>query len=125
MPSSILILDPDAFLAGMYARRFEARHWRVRVAESLEDANKAIERELPQVLLLDLESLPEGIGALRNWRSAPATAGMKLAVLTRLGDRDTIGKARREGADAYLLKGHFVPSEVCDKIEALVAESGA
>lgn len=117
----ILILDPDAFLAGIYARRFEAGGWKVRVAETEVEARKILVRLSPDAILVDVQTVPRGAGFLRELRSHPKARRSCLVVLTAMGDRSSIDEAMRSGADAYLLKGHFVPSEVRTKVERLVA----
>lgn len=121
----VLIVDPDAFLAGIYARRFEMGRWNVRVAETEAEARKILLRTSPAAILLDVETLPRGTGLVREFRSHPKAAGAVIAVLTKLGDREAIREALASGADAYLLKGHFVPHEVRTKIERLVAAKNA
>jgi two-component system chemotaxis sensor kinase CheA len=121
---SILIVDADAFLAGLYARRFEARRWGVRVAENAADARKAMARKAFQVMLIDVDNVESGWDVLGEALTQPRTANMVSVVLTKLGDRESIAKALEMGADGYLLKGHFVPSEVEEKVERLVAASG-
>ncbi len=117
----ILIVDSDAFLAGIYARRFELGGWNVRVAETEAEARKILVRSTPNAVIVDTETMPRGAGFLRELRSHPRAHLAAIAVLTVIGDRNAIAEARASGADAYLLKGHFVPTEVRAKIERLVA----
>lgn len=121
----VLIVDPDAFLAGIYARRFEMGKWNVRVAETEAEARKILVRNAPAAILVDVETVQKGIAFLRELKMHPKAAGSVLVALTKLGDRASIADAMKAGADAYLLKGHFVPSEVRAKIERLVAAKGA
>lgn len=117
----ILIVDPDAFLAGIYARRFELGKWNVRVAEGEAEARKILARSAPDAVLVDVETVPGGVAFLRELRAHPKASGAALVALAKLGDRAGITDALAAGADAYLLKGHFVPSEVRAKVERLVA----
>jgi len=115
----ILIIDPDAFLAGIYARRFEQGGFSVMVNESLKEAEKILREKNLDAILIDLETVPEGLSFLKKIRSKLAN-DLALIVLTKLGDKTMIDTAMQAGADAYLLKGHFVPSEVVEKVERLV-----
>jgi len=117
---SILIVDTDAYLAGIYGRRFEAGGWHVRVAEGAEEMKKALARRIPVAILLDVETIPEALELLKNVRKNPKTAQCTLVALASIGNRSRIEQAKRAGADAYLLKGHFVPSEVVEKVERLI-----
>ncbi len=117
----ILIIDPDAFLAGIYARRFEQGSWKVKVAESLGDARRVLTDFNPDVVLIDIETEPDGIAFLKEIRSDDKIDKAVFVVLTKLGDQQQIKEAMDAGADSYLLKGHFVPMEVLEKIERLVS----
>jgi len=119
---SILIVDSDAFLAGVYARRFESGNWSVRVAESAAEAEKLVAKKVPDAAILDPDSVDGAEALIKRWRMAPKTAGITLIVLTKIGDREAVDRALASGADSYLLKGHFVPSEVREKVERLVAD---
>jgi|GEM_PF-1011973 len=122
---SVLIVDEDAYLAGIYGRRFEAGGWHVRVAESAEEARKLLSRRVPQAVIIDVEHVEDGLALVSEIRGAPKTAGVALVALSTLGKRDVIASAQRAGANAYLLKGHFVPSEIVEKIDRLVAGAAA
>lgn len=119
---SILILDADAFLAGIYARRLEEAHWSVRVTETLEEAEKALLKEVPSLILVDIASVKDPEATIAKWKKTSKTAGMTIVVLTKLGDRKQVKALKDAGADNYLLKGHFVPREVTAKLERLVSE---
>jgi two-component system alkaline phosphatase synthesis response regulator PhoP len=119
---SILIVDADAYLAGIYARRFEQGRWKVFVAESGEEAKKIMGKRRPDAVLVDIETIPEALEFIREIHRNPKTAGTAIVVLTNLGDRQAIEEAETAGADSYLLKAHFVPSEVMAKVEHLVSD---
>lgn len=120
---TILVVDADPTLAGIYARRFEACRWTVRVAERVEDARKALRRRVPNAVLIDTDTVPDALAFVRELRAHEEMSGATIAALTRLGDRDAVLEAYTAGVDAYLLKGHFAPHEVCDKLARLVAET--
>jgi DNA-binding response OmpR family regulator len=119
---SILIVDADAFLAGVYARRFESGGWSVRVAETANEAEKLVAKAVPDAAILDPDTTPGAEALLTRWRMSPRTAGITLIVLTKIGDRASVDRLLAAGADSYLLKGHFVPSEVIEKVARLVAD---
>ena len=112
---SLLMLDQDAYYAGIYANRFESAGWKVWVEETLAGAIKRLKRVHPDVIIVDLEPLVESTGFIAGLRSDPKTAGTLIVGLAKLGDRKTLLKAQEAGVDSYLLKGHFVPSEAVKK----------
>jgi len=121
-PRKILIVDPDAFLAGIYARRFELGKWNVRVAETATEARKILVRNAPDAILVDVEAIGDSVAFLHELRDHPKAKHSVVVALATIGQRKAIEDARKAGADAYLLKGHFVPSEVRAKVERLVTE---
>ena len=117
----IAILEDDAFFAGLYARKFEQRGWRTTVVEEVDTLERALEHH-PDVLIVDIES--DGYKArdvVANLK-APESAykGMPIIILTRTSDWKTVQRFMKLGVDAYLFKGHFVPSEVVEKVQRVL-----
>ena len=116
MPSkpSILIIDSDAYLAGLFGRKFEAEGWKVSVVESLAEAEKALQKKAPSVILLEPDMDQDRSEVLIKGAAAP------VVILSTLNEKSEIERMKRAGAVAYLLKGHFVPSEVVAKVKSLI-----
>ncbi len=117
---SILIIEEDAYLAGIYARKLEIEQCEVKVAETLEDARKRIKKSKPQAIVIDArienENGFEFIGAIRGTRGFKK---LPIIIITELGDRQSVKLGMEKGATDYLIKGHFVPSEAAKKIKRL------
>ena len=111
---SILIVDADAYLAGLYGRKFEAEGWKVTVVEQIDEAKKALAKKVPSILLIEPDSNPDAAEEFIRTTSAPTV------ILTTLSESAEIERMKKAGAAAYLLKGHFVPSEVVSKVRNLV-----
>ena len=119
---SLLILDEDAYYAGIFASRFEGAGWTVKVTDSVEDAKKALEKKIPDAIILDTQPFEEALDFIHELRRGADTAEMIIMILTELGDRDQIQAAQEAGVDGYYFKGHFFPSEAIQKLRRLVAE---
>lgn len=119
---SLLMVDQDAYYAGIYANRFECAGWKVWVAESVVAARKRLKRCTPDVVIADPEPVDEVLMFLRELRADPKTANVLQIALTKLGDRKTMQEALDAGIDSYILKGHFVPSEAVKKVKRLLEE---
>lgn len=118
---SVLIIDSDAFLAGIYARKFEADGWNVSVAESLADGEKIRKRRKLSALVVEPDIDQQGTEALiRTIRAEVTTKPLPIAVLSTLSERQEIDRMKKAGADAYLIKGHFVPTEAVRKVRGLL-----
>lgn len=111
---SILIVDNDAFITGLYARKFEAEGWVVKVAERLAEAEKILVKINPSIILLEPDMDPDGAEKIVRSSNIPTV------ILTTLSEKAEIKRFTEAGARAYLLKGHFVPAEVVAKVKELV-----
>lgn len=119
---SLLMVDQDAYYAGIYANRFQSAGWKVWVEENFEAAKKRLKRCSPDVVIADLEPIDEALAFLAGLRQDPKTVKTLQIALTKLGDRRTMKEALGAGVDSYLLKGHFVPSEAVKKVKRLLEE---
>lgn len=119
---TILIIEDDQFLSSMYAEKFTLEGFHVLLAlDGLTGLTMATESD-PDIILLDL-ILPklDGLSILKRIRSTKQAAHIPVVVLTNLGDTGQVEKGKALGADDYLVKAHFVPSEVVDRVRALLA----
>jgi len=119
---NVLIVDRDVYLAGIYANRFEVAGWKAVVEETINGARKAVEKSVPDVLIVDLEPTERVIAFLQEIRKDPKTAGVLQVAVTALGDRAQMQQALKAGVDSYVLKGHFVPAEAVKKVKRLLEE---
>ena len=118
---SVLIIDPDAFLAGIYARKFESDGWKVYVAESIPEGQKIIQKRKVSATVLEPEiDLIQSQVFMEELRQDPATVNLPIVVLSTLFDKKEIERMKRAGASAYLIKGHFVPTEAVRKVRGLL-----
>jgi DNA-binding response OmpR family regulator len=49
------------------------------------------------------------------------TSDIKVLLLTNLSQRDEVEHGLEGGAVDYLIKAHFMPSEVVDKVKKMIA----
>jgi len=117
----ILLVEDDSFLLGMYATKFEMEGFKVIMAEDGEKAVRLAVKEVPDIILLDI-ILPKvnGFEVLCQLKSSPKTADIPVILLTNLSQKDEIEQGLKMGAEDYLIKAHFMPSEVVDKIKKVL-----
>ncbi len=117
----ILLVEDDSFLLNMYATKFEIENFEVVVAEDGEKGSKAAAAEMPDIILLDI-MLPkmDGFDVLKQIKSNQATANIPVILLTNLSQKDDINKGLSLGAVDFLIKAHFMPSEVVEKIKKIL-----
>ncbi len=121
----MLVADDDPFISGMYKTKLNLLGYEVQVAENGEECLACLARTLPDILLLDVV-MPkkDGFEVLSQLRREEKTKNMKVLLLTNLGQRPDIQRGIGLGADGYVIKAHFTPSEVVERIENVLAGHG-
>ena len=119
----ILLIEDDAFLLSMYATKFELEGLEVLSAEDGEKGLKSAAKDKPDIILLDI-LLPkmDGFEVLKEIKKQEATKAIPVILLTNLSQRSDVERALELGAVDYLIKAHFMPTEVVDKIKKILAE---
>jgi DNA-binding response OmpR family regulator len=118
---TILVVEDDNFLLSMYATKLNLENYKVLQATTGVQALKVVSKELPDLILLDLK-LPEmdGFEVLKNLKASKETGAVPVIVLTNYSEKEHIDQCFSLGAADYLIKAHFVPSEVVAKIKRIL-----
>lgn len=117
----VLIVDDDSFLAGIYATKLDIEGFDVVSAKDGEEGLKALEKGLPDLILLDvLMPKLDGFETLKRIKQIPGAKDIPVIMLTNLGQKEDIEKGLEQGAIDYLIKAHFVPAEAVDKIKKVL-----
>ncbi len=117
----ILIIEDDSFLAGMYVTKLGMEHFVTELGSDGKSGLDKAKRFQPDLILLDI-LLPKmnGFDVLKALKKSVATRDIPVILLTNLGQKSDVLKGLELGADDYLIKAHFMPSEVVDKIKRLL-----
>lgn len=117
----ILLIEDDPFLLNMYATKFDLENFKVTVADDGEKGLKAMAKEIPDIILLDI-ILPkiDGFEVLKRLKASKEFSGIPVILLTNLSQKNEIEQGLAMGASDYLIKAHFMPSEVVEKIKNLL-----
>ncbi|MCX6796621.1 MAG: response regulator [Candidatus Falkowbacteria bacterium] len=118
----ILLIEDDPFLSSMYSAKFEMENFAVSAAEDGEKGLKMAYSVKPDIILLDI-LMPKmnGFEVLEKLKANKETESIPVILLTNLNQKDEIERGMSLGADDYLIKAHFMPSEVVDKIKKIIA----
>ncbi len=116
----ILIVDDDEFLLDMYVLKFKESGFIVDIAQNGEEAIKKIRTATPDIILLDVV-MPklDGFDVLRTVKKEGLAQNSKILLLTNLGQKEDVEKGMSLGAEGYVIKAHFTPSEVVKKVNSL------
>lgn len=117
----ILIVEDDPFLSSISATHLNEQGYRVSVATDGEEALAAIEKEVPDLVLLDIV-MPgvNGFDVLKAIKQNERTKGTCVVMFSNLGQEHEIEESKALGADAFLVKAKFTPREVLEKIRELL-----
>lgn len=124
---TILLVEDDAFISSMYQTKLSMLGYAVRVAADGEAGWQALqEAQKPDLVLLDVV-LPkkDGFEILTELRRDPALKDLPVLLLTNLGQKPDVQRGLDLGADDYVIKAHFTPSEVVEKIEKVLKQRTA
>jgi len=119
----ILLVEDDPFLLSMYATKFETENFEVIAAEDGDKGLKLAAQELPNIILLDI-LLPkkDGFEVLKGLKGNKITHNIPVILLTNLSQKNEIEQGLSMGAEDYLIKAHFMPAEVVEKIKKVLGK---
>lgn len=121
MPETVLIIEDDKFLREMMAQKLIKEDYVILEAIDGEKGIQMTKKEKPNLVLLDL-ILPgiDGFEVLSRMKEDPTLAEIPVIILSNLGQKEDVERGLKMGAVDYLIKAHFTPREIIDKIrEAL------
>ena len=118
MAKTILVIDDDKFFRGLIVQKLVKEGYSVSEAVDGEEGIKKIGEERPDLVLLDL-ILPsiDGFEVLTRIKENPSLSSTPVIILSNLGQKDDVEKGLKLGAIDYLIKAHFSPGEIIDKIK--------
>ncbi len=119
----ILLIEDDPFLLSMYSTKFTLEKFQVIAAEDGEKGWRLASECKPDIILLDI-LMPKmnGFEVLEKLKADEATKRVPVILLTNLNQKDEIERGMSLGADDYLIKAHFMPSEVVEKIKNIIGK---
>jgi DNA-binding response OmpR family regulator len=120
----ILIVEDDDFLLQMYVTKLELEGFQVISAIDGIKGLKLAKKDKPDLVLLDLQ-LPSmsGFEVLENLKQDDEIKQIPVLILTNFSQKEDIERCLNLGASDYLIKAHFVPSEVISKIKNILQEN--
>lgn len=121
MPKNILIVEDDKFLRELISQKLTKEQYNVSEATDGEEGIKKIKKEKPDLVLLDL-ILPgiDGFEVLAQMKEDQSVTKIPVIILSNLGQREDIERGLKLGAVDYLVKAHFTPGEIIEKIKKVL-----
>ena len=122
--SSILLVDDDHFLLGMYSDKFKTAGFEITVAGGgIEALDKIKAGLIPDVMMLDVV-MPgmDGIELLKNIRDQKLAPNAKVIMLSNQSQEEDIEKAKALSVAGYIVKATTIPSEVVAETIKLIKD---
>lgn len=122
MSKKILLVEDDKFLRELIAKKLKSAEYEVIEATDGESAVVKAKELRPDLILLDL-ILPgiDGFGILAEIKEDPAISKTPVIILSNLSQQEEVDRAIKLGAADFLIKAHFVPGEIIEKINKILA----
>ena len=117
----ILVVDDDPFILDMYVIKFKEQGFQGETATDGKMALEKIEITKPDIVLLDVV-MPtmDGFDVIKKIKEKGTPRMYKILFLTNFGQKEDVERGMELGADGYIIKAHFTPSEVVVKVKELL-----
>lgn len=118
---TILVAEDDTLYASVYQNKLTKEGYNVVVVGDGAQAVKKASELMPDLILMDL-IMPEmdGFTALEKIKSGSDTKGIKVVVMSNLGQDSDIKRAKDLGAEEYFVKANISIQELVEKIEQYI-----
>lgn len=117
----VFIVDDDPFILDMYVMKFTAAGFALETAIDGKGALEGIKKSQPDIVLLDvIMPIVDGFEVLQKLKQDSATKKIPVVLLTNLGQKEDTEKGFQMGAIDYIVKAHFTPSEVVEKVKQIL-----
>jgi CheY-like chemotaxis protein len=118
---TILFVEDDPFIVDIYKTKLRESGFNVEAAFSGGECLKKLKEKKPDLLLLDL-CLPEieGWEIIETVKKSESLKTLPIIILSNLSQKQEVDKAINLGAERYLIKAHYTPSEVIKEIKTIL-----
>lgn len=119
--TKIIIVEDDPMISEIYEKKFVDSGFEVKVASS-GDQVLALAKENPvDVILLDL-IMPkmDGFEVIENLRKGSYDKDIKIIISSNLSQREDQERAMNLGADGFIVKSEYTPSELVAEVQRLL-----
>jgi len=117
----VLIIEDDTFLRELISQKLSKEGYSIIEAIDGEEGVKKTKEEKPEIILLDL-ILPgiDGFEVLSQIKGDQTTSSIPVIILSNLGQKEDVERGLKLGAVDYLIKAHFTPGEIIEKVKTVL-----
>ena len=124
-PLKVVIVEDNISLADIYKTRLEILGYRCLVAYNGQEALALIEKELPNLVLLDL-MVPKIAGdqILATMRASEWGRDIKVLIVSNLNEVDAPAGLREQGIEGYAVKANLTNNMLDDLVNRILRPEG-
>lgn len=124
-PQKVVIVDDNASLVDIYKTRLELLGYQCFAAYDGEQALATIERERPNLVLLDL-MVPKVAGdqILERMRASEWGKNVKVVIISNLNEADAPAGLRDKGIEDYLVKANLSNDQIDQVVDQILKPAG-
>lgn len=121
----VVIVDDNISLADIYKTRLELLGYQCFVAHDGEAALALIEKERPNLVLLDL-MVPKVAGdeILRRMRASDWGGDIKVEIISNLNEADAPAGLREQGIEGYAVKANLSNDQIDQLVDRILKPAG-
>ncbi len=119
----IIIVEDDPMIMEIYHKKFSDSGFEVLTANGGEGALSLAEKEKTDAILLDL-IMPkmDGFEVVKKLREGICGPETKIIIFSNLSQREDRDKAMKLGADGFIIKSDYSPTELVKEVERLLGQ---
>jgi DNA-binding response OmpR family regulator len=116
----IIIVEDDTMISEIYQRKFTESGFQVFPAYSGDEAVKVAKKEPADIMILDI-IMPkmDGFQVIDAVRNKLKNKDIKIFIFSNLSQREDQEKAQKLGADGFIVKAEYSPSELVKEVNRL------
>lgn len=116
---NILIAEDDAVLREVYVKKFSISGFKIRAVTNGQEAIAEIEKEKPDIAILDLNMpVMDGFAVLERYPRAARS--FPIIILSNFGDTKNRERGVGLGADDFFVKSEMTIKTLLEKVTALL-----
>lgn len=125
VPQKIVIVEDNVALAEIYSTRLSVIGYHCIVAHDGEEALAVIERELPDLVLLDL-MIPKIAGdeVLRRMRNSEWGKNTRVYIISNLNETEAPAGLRELGIEGYTVKANLSDDDIDKLVDKILTPAG-
>ena len=123
MAKKILIVEDETILAEMYRDKLIQAGFEVVSAYSAEEALKILQKEVPDLILLDI-LLPRenGVSFLARIKKNPKLSSIPVVAFSNYDDPETKKQAFKLEVKDYLIKTNYTPRKIIERVKSYLRD---